>query len=71
MEELQLPDKVTPDMERFYKQLFEGAQGSLIVLSAVPTGNTLLAGQWGTFGTDIYCVTPGGTKIKLAGTSWS
>lgn len=71
MEELQLPDKTTPDMERFYKQLFDQAQGSLITLRAVPTGDALNPGQWGTFGTDIYCVTPAGVKIKLTGSSWS
>ena len=71
MEELQLYDKATPDQERFFKQLFDQAQGTLIVLSAVPTGNALQAGQWGTFGTDIYCVTPAGVKIKLTGSSWS
>lgn len=71
MEELQLPDKTTPDLERFFKQLFGGAQGSLIVLSDVPTGDALKAGQWGTTGTDIYLVTPNGVKIRLHGTSWT
>lgn len=72
MEELQLPDKTTPDMERFFKQLFGAAQGSLIELRSVPTGNALLPGQTGVYGTDIYIVTPGsGTKIKLTGSSWS
>ena len=71
MEELQMYDKASADQERFFKQLFDGAQGSIIDLSAVPTGNALQPGQIGSFGSDIYIYTPTGRKIKLSGSSWS
>ena len=72
MEQLQLPDKTTPDQERFYRQLLEGALGQIIELDAVPTGDALQAGEIGYHNGVVYAVTPdGGNKIKWSVTSWS
>ena len=71
MQELQVPDKTPIDVERFYKQLFDGAQGSIIELTAIPTGDALQAGQIGHYNNVIYLVTPGGTKLKSTWTTWS
>lgn len=71
MEQLQIPDKTPKDVERFYRQMFDSAQGVILDLDAVPTGDALQAGQIGRFGTDIYLVSNNGTKVKLSGSSWS
>jgi hypothetical protein len=71
MEKLQLPTGTTQDEERFYQQVFDNALGKIIDLDSVPTGDTLLAGQIGVNGTDVYLITPKGTKIKLSGSSWA
>lgn len=71
MEAIPIPKGTPVDQENFYRTMFQEAQGSMIELDAVPTGSALKAGQIGYYSTDIYIVTPTGTKIKLAGTSWS
>lgn len=71
MEPLPIPKGTSTDLETFFRNIFAGAQGSLITLPAVPTGNALQPGQAGVFGTDIYFNTPDGVKIKVTGSSWS
>jgi len=70
MEPLVIPKDTSIDMQTFMRQLFEGAQGSIIKLPAVPTGDELKAGQIGYFGTNIYIITPDGARIKLSGSAF-
>lgn len=71
MEPLPIPKGTSTDLETFFRNIFAGAQGSLIELPSAPTGDALKPSQVGFFGTDIYFNTPSGTKIKLTGSSWS
>jgi hypothetical protein len=70
MEPLIIPKDTSVDMQTFYRQLFSSAQGSIIKLPAVPTGDELQAGQMGYFGTTLYIITPDGARISIAGGSF-
>ncbi len=67
MEPLIIPKAADLDTQTFYRQLFSAAQGQIIKLKAVPTGDELNAGQIGYFGTNLYIITPDGARIKLTG----
>lgn len=71
MESIPLPYPSSPDQSTFFNKIFEQAQGVMIALPSVPTGDMLQPNQMGFFGTDVYLVTSSGTKIKLTGSSWS
>jgi len=67
VEPLIIPKDTPVDTQTFYRQLFQGAQGAIIKLPAVPTGDELQAGQIGYFGTTLYIITPDGARISIAG----
>lgn len=67
MESLQIPKSADVDTQTLYRQIFSSAQGVIIKLPAVPTGDELNAGQIGYFGTTLYIITPDGARISIVG----
>lgn len=71
MLEIPLPIDLKPDWVNLFKRIFDGAQGNIISLDGVPTGDMLKPNQIGYYGNDIYWCTSNGTKIKLSGSAWT